>query len=380
MDSTTALVLTVVVTSAATGLIVGLFTWLLTRRSLLTRIGDANVLEVGEKLIDVLATAGLVVDSSNSVIRSSASATTMGLIRNKSLAIAELVDVVDTVRRFGEPVFVELEIPSPGGGDNHWVETRAALAGNGNVVVLLEDKTESQRLDEARRDFVANISHELKTPIGAIGLLAEALVDATDDPETVRKFSRNLRKEARRLADLVQDIIQLSRVQSKDVLTAVEPVDVSAIVQEAAERCSILAESKGISVNVSPAPNSTVVGDRELLTVAVKNLIDNGIIYSDEGKRVGVGVTTTKNSVKVAVADVGIGIPKNEQGRIFERFYRVDASRSRRTGGNGLGLSLVKHIVHSHGGEITVFSKPGVGSTFTITIPRFNAPQNGEAE
>ncbi len=380
MDSTTALVLTVVVTSAATGLIVGLFTWLLTRRSLLTRIGDANVLEVGEKLIDVLATAGLVVDSSNSVIRSSASATTMGLIRNKSLAIAELVDVVDTVRRFGEPVFVELEIPSPGGGDNHWVETRAALAGNGNVVVLLEDKTESQRLDEARRDFVANISHELKTPIGAIGLLAEALVDATDDPETVRKFSRNLRKEARRLADLVQDIIQLSRVQSKDVLAAVEPVDVSAIVQEAAERCSILAESKGISVNVSPAPNSTVVGDRELLTVAVKNLIDNGIIYSDEGKRVGVGVTTTKNSVKVAVADVGIGIPKNEQGRIFERFYRVDASRSRRTGGNGLGLSLVKHIVHSHGGEITVFSKPGVGSTFTITIPRFNAPQNGEAE
>ncbi len=380
MDSTTALVLTVVVTSAATGLIVGLFTWLLTRRSLLTRIGDANVLEVGEKLIDVLATAGLVVDSSNSVIRSSASATTMGLIRNKSLAIAELVDVVDTVRRFGEPVFVELEIPSPGGGDNHWVETRAALAGNGNVVVLLEDKTESQRLDEARRDFVANISHELKTPIGAIGLLAEALVDATDDPETVRKFSRNLRKEARRLADLVQDIIQLSRVQSKDVLAAVEPVDVSAIVQEAAERCSILAESKGISVNVSPAPNSTVVGDRELLTVAVKNLIDNGIIYSDEGKRVGVGVTTTKNSVKVAVADVGIGIPKNEQGRIFERFYRVDASRSRRTGGNGLGLSLVKHIVHSHGGEITVFSKPGVGSTFTITIPRFDAPQNGEAE
>lgn len=380
MDSTTALVLTVVVTSAATGLIVGLFTWLLTRRSLLTRIGDANVLEVGEKLIDVLATAGLVVDSSNSVIRSSASATTMGLIRNKSLAIAELVDVVDTVRRFGEPVFVELEIPSPGGGDNHWVETRAALAGNGNVVVLLEDKTESQRLDEARRDFVANISHELKTPIGAIGLLAEALVDATDDPETVRKFSRNLRKEARRLAALVQDIIQLSRVQSKDVLAAVEPVDVSAIVQEAAERCSILAESKGISVNVSPAPNSTVVGDRELLTVAVKNLIDNGIIYSDEGKRVGVGVTTTKNSVKVAVADVGIGIPKNEQGRIFERFYRVDASRSRRTGGNGLGLSLVKHIVHSHGGEITVFSKPGVGSTFTITIPRFDAPQNGEAE
>ncbi len=380
MDSTTALVLTVVVTSAATGLIVGLFTWLLTRRSLLTRIGDANVLEVGEKLIDVLATAGLVVDSSNSVIRSSASATTMGLIRNKSLAIAELVDVVDTVRRFGEPVFVELEIPSPGGGDNHWVETRAALAGNGNVVVLLEDKTESQRLDEARRDFVANISHELKTPIGAIGLLAEALVDATDDPETVRKFSRNLRKEARRLADLVQDIIQLSRVQSKDVLAAVEPVDVSAIVQEAAERCSILAESKGIAVNVSPAPNSTVVGDRELLTVALKNLIDNGIIYSDEGKRVGVGVTTTKNSVKVAVADVGIGIPKNEQGRIFERFYRVDASRSRRTGGNGLGLSLVKHIVHSHGGEITVFSKPGVGSTFTITIPRFDAPQNGEAE
>lgn len=378
MNSTTALALIVLAAVGATGLVVGLITWLLTRRALVNRIGDANVLEVGQKLIDVLATAGLVVDSSNTVIRSSASATTMGLVRNKSLAVAELVDVVDTVRRFGEPVFVELEIPSPGGGDDHWVETRAALAGNGNVVVLLEDKTESHRLDDARRDFLANISHELKTPIGAIGLLAEALVDATDDPETVRKFSKNLRKEALRLGALVQDIIQLSRVQSKDVLGAAQPVDVSAIVHEAAERCVILAESKDITITVNPLPDVLVVGDPELLTVAVKNLIENGIKYSDDGKHVGVGVTTSKNNVKISVADVGVGIPKDEQKRIFERFYRVDSSRSRQTGGTGLGLSLVKHIVFSHGGEITLFSKPKVGSTFTITLPRFEPAQDGE--
>lgn len=378
MTSTSALVLTVLATVSATGLIVGLFTWLLTRRSLLTRIADANVLEVGEKLIDVLATAGLVVDGSNSVIRSSASATTMGLIRNKSLAIAELVDVVDTVRRFGDPVFVELEIPSPGGGDDHWVEVRAALAGNGNVVVLLEDKTESHRLDDARRDFLANISHELKTPIGAIGLLAEALVDATDDPETVRKFSKSLRKESRRLADLVQDIIQLSRVQSKDVLGAARPIEMAMVVEDAAERCAILAESKDIAVTVNAQPDVYVVGDRELLTVAVKNLVDNAIKYSEDGKHVGIGVTTSKNSVQISVADVGVGIPKDEQNRIFERFYRVDASRSRQTGGTGLGLSLVKHIVFSHGGEITLFSQPKVGSTFTISLPKYDFQPDGE--
>lgn len=378
MDSTTILALIVLAAVLATGLVVGLFTWLFTRRSLLTRIGDANVLEVGEKLIDVLATAGLVIDSSNTVIRSSASATTMGLIRNKSLAVPELVDVVDSVRRFGEPVFVELQIPSPGGGDDHWVETRAALAGNGNVVLLLEDKTESHRLDDARRDFLVNISHELKTPIGAIGLLAEALVDATDDPDTVKKFSRNLRKEARRLGDLVQDIIQLSQVQSKDVLGTVKPIDVTEIAQEAVDRCAILAESKNITVNLSPLPDVFVVGDKELLTVAIKNLIDNGIKYSDNGKHVGVGVSKSKNTVKISVADVGMGIPKSEHKRIFERFYRVDASRSRQTGGTGLGLSMVKHIVLNHGGDVSLFSKPGVGSTFTISLPRFDKQPDGE--
>ncbi|MEN9740927.1 MAG: hypothetical protein RLZ72_1193 [Actinomycetota bacterium] len=379
MTSVSAVILTVVATAAGTGLIVGLFTWLLTRRSMLNRIADHNVMEVGDKLIDVLATAGLVVDNSNTVIRASATATTMGLIRNKSLAIPELIDVVSTVRRFGEPVYTELEIPSPGGGDNHWVETRAALAGNGNVVVLLEDKTESHRLDEARRDFLVNISHELKTPIGAIGLLAEALVDATDDPETVRKFSKNLRKEARRLGDLVQDIIQLSRVQTKDVLSKAQPVDVAEIVEDAAERCAILAESKNIAVTVNAQPGTFVVGDAELLTVAIKNLVDNAIKYSDEGKHVGVGVTVSKSRVSIAVADVGYGIPKDEQNRIFERFYRVDSSRSRQTGGTGLGLALVKHIVFSHGGEITLFSQKGVGSTFTVSLPLYELPTEESA-
>lgn len=372
--------LTVVVAVFATGFVVGLFTWLLTRRVLLNQLGDRSVLEVGEKLIDVLATAGLVIDDSNTVVRASATASTMGLIRNKALAHAALIELADKVRRKGNIVNSELEILNTAGNDFIWVEARAALAGNGNVVILLEDKTESNRLDAARRDFVANISHELKTPIGAIGLLAEALVDATDNPEMVQKFSKNLRKEARRLGDLVGDIIQLSRIQTKEVLANAQPVEVPLVVAEAAERCAILAEAKSITVTLNSRDDIYVVGDGELLVVAVKNLIDNAIKYSEDGKHVGVGVTVEHGSVSIAIADVGVGIPKEEQSRIFERFYRVDASRSRQTGGTGLGLSLVKHIVHGHGGEISVFSQKGVGSTFTITLPQYEPTQIGDEQ
>jgi two-component system sensor histidine kinase SenX3 len=298
----------------------------------------------------------------------------MGLINNRSLAVPELVAIVDEVRRSGEPVYQELELARKS-GDYYWVDVRAALASNGNVVLLLEDNTEGHRLDDARRDFIANISHELKTPIGAIGLLAEALVGATDDPETVRKFSKNLLKESRRLADLVQDIIQLSRVQSNEVLRKATPVRISDIIAEATERCAILAESQKISITVECPESEYVVGDSELLIVAVKNLIDNAIQYSEPKKRVGIGVNATENSVQIAVADAGMGIPQDEQARIFERFYRVDASRSRQTGGTGLGLSLVKHIALSHGGEVTLFSQVGIGSTFTIRLPRFDPAQ-----
>jgi two-component system sensor histidine kinase SenX3 len=298
----------------------------------------------------------------------------MGLINNRSLAVPELVAIVDEVRRSGEPVYQELELARKS-GDYYWVDVRAALASNGNVVLLLEDNTEGHRLDDARRDFIANISHELKTPIGAIGLLAEALVGATDDPDTVQKFSKNLLKESRRLADLVQDIIQLSRVQSNEVLRKATPVRISDIIAEATERCAILAESQKISITVECPESEYVVGDSELLIVAVKNLIDNAIQYSEPKNRVGIGVKATDNSVQIAVADAGMGIPQDEQARIFERFYRVDVSRSRQTGGTGLGLSLVKHIALSHGGEVTLFSQVGIGSTFTIRLPRFDPTQ-----
>jgi two-component system sensor histidine kinase SenX3 len=374
MTSESTFVLAVLGATIASGLIVGLFTWLLTSRSVAGRIVDHNVLEVGEKLIDVLATAGMVIDHSNSVVRYSASATAMGLIHNRSLAVPELVAIVNDVRRSGEPAYHELEL-ARSSGEFYWVDVRAARAGNGNVVLLLEDNTEGHRLDDARRDFIANISHELKTPIGAIGLLAEALVDATDDPETVRKFSKNLLKESRRLTDLVQDIIQLSRVQSNEVLRKASPVRISDIIAEATERCSIMAESRSIAISVECPESVYVVGDAELLVVAVKNLIDNAVQYSEPKKHVGIGVTTSANSVQIAVADAGMGIPKEEQARIFERFYRVDTSRSRQTGGTGLGLSLVKHIALSHGGEVTLFSQVGVGSTFTIRLPRFDPTQ-----
>ena len=374
MTSPSAVAIYVICAATVVGLIVGLFTWLLTRRKYSNTIADHNVLEVGEKLIDVLATAGMVVDDSNTAVRFSASATAMGLVNNRTLVISELVSIVDEVRETGEPVYQELELARPS-GEFFWVQVRAARASNGNVVLLLEDNTEGHRLDDARRDFIANISHELKTPIGAIGLLAEALVDATDDPKTVKKFSANLLKESRRLADLVQDIIQLSRVQANEVLRKAIPVRVSDIVAEATERCAILAESRKTDLTVECPDFAYVVGDSELLTVAVKNLIDNAIQYSEPRSHVGIGVSMSDNFVEIAVADAGMGIPKDEQARIFERFYRVDASRSRQTGGTGLGLSLVKHIALSHGGEVTLFSQVGVGSTFTLRLPRLNQTQ-----
>jgi two-component system sensor histidine kinase SenX3 len=241
----------------------------------------------------------------------------------------------------------------------------------------VDDRTEARRVEEIRRDFTANVSHELKTPIGALHLLAEAVQDAADEPEAVRHFAARMLQESQRLSTLVQEIIDLSRLQVADALHPPVPVGVDEVVADAVDRCRLVAQAKGIDVIIGGDTGSTVYGDHNLLVTAVRNLVDNAISYSGDGTRVGVGVRRESELVEISVTDQGIGIVAEDQKRVFERFYRVDPARSRATGGTGLGLSIVKHVAANHGGEVTVWSMPGQGSTFTLRLPESTVPPSG---
>ena len=224
-------------------------------------------------------------------------------------------------------------------------------------------------VEEVRRDFVANVSHELKTPVGGLGLLAEAILDAKDDPEAVERFAGRMQVESHRLAQLVKEIVDLSRLQVADTLHEPRLVDVTAAVHEAIDYSRVGADAKQIEIAEACAPDLKVFGDEDLLVTAVRNLVGNAVAYSDPGTRVAVGGRRSGDMVEITVTDQGHGIPEAEQARIFERFYRVDAARSRATGGTGLGLAIVKHICANHGGDVSVWSEEGRGSTFTIRLP-----------
>jgi two-component system sensor histidine kinase SenX3 len=235
-------------------------------------------------------------------------------------------------------------------------------------------RTEARRVEAVRRDFVANVSHELKTPVGALSLLAEAVEDAADDPVAVRRFTQRMHREARRLTQLVQEIIDLSRLQAAEGVVEPARLEVDALIAEAVDRTGSVAHERGSEVVVAGTRGAQVVGDRELLVTAVRNLVHNALAYSPEGSRVVVEVRRTEvadggRAVDVAVCDRGVGISAADVERIFERFYRVDAARSRLTGGTGLGLSIVKHVAGNHGGDVRVWSVEGEGSTFTLRLP-----------
>jgi two-component system sensor histidine kinase SenX3 len=334
-----------------------------------TLVQSQSIPDGAAEVLDVLATAGMVLDGSNTVLRATTGAQAYGLVQNRLLIHSALVDLVDRARESGEPEHIDTELSTGLRGEVVFVHARAARLGSRYVMLLVDDRTESRRLEETRRDFVANISHELKTPIGAVSLLAEALQDAVDDPIMVKKFAANLQRESSRLASLVQDIIQLSRLQSAETVANASLIDLSAVVAEAVERNHFLAENKQIRIRVDAPRGHMIYGDHEMLSTAVKNLIENAILYSESGGQVGVGLRNVNGVAEISVADNGVGIPTEEQERIFERFYRVDASRSRQTGGTGLGLSIVKHVAMNHRGEVRLFSQPGLGSTFTLRLP-----------
>ena len=321
-------------------------------------------------VIATMHNPAVVVDPSNTVVAASPQALTVGLVVRRKLVHRELVDLVDRVRKSGEMGAEDLELPRGRGSDQiGYLSFRAAQLGNRYVLVTADDLTETRRIDEVRRDFVANISHELKTPIGAIGLLSETLVAAADEPQHVRKFAAQLVTESERLAALTKDIIELSRLQSVDTLENSEETSIDRIVQAAVDANEIVARARDIELVRAKKSKLRVMGDPALLQIAVSNLIANAVKYSPDNTRVGVGVRSAKGFVEIAVTDQGVGIPEADLDRVFERFYRVDPARSRATGGTGLGLAIVKHVVGNHGGDVRVWSQPGKGSTFTIRLP-----------
>jgi two-component system sensor histidine kinase SenX3 len=323
-----------------------------------------------DEVIDSLESAGVVIDSSNNVIKASTGALAFGLVWNQALVHQPIVDLVDQVRRDGIPVSQELDVArGPFGEAQLTLLVRVARLGTRFVLLLADDRTEAHRPEEVRRDFVANVSHELKTPIGAVSLLAEALASAAGEPDEVKRFAKRLTQESERLAGITTEIIELSRLQAGDPLTSAERVSVDTVIAQAVERNRVAAESHRISLVPSGKIRSEVFGDQQLLVTAVHNLIANAIQYSPDGSRIGVGVSTGNGVVEISVTDQGVGIPEGERDRVFERFFRVDTARSRNTGGSGLGLAIVKHVVQNHGGDVRVWSQQGRGSTFTIRLP-----------
>lgn len=318
-----------------------------------------------------LRSSAMVLDAQDRVVEAAPSAYAYGVLRSGVLEDADLVALAAASRR--DHVVHDGIVTIQGTTRREppvVLSARAAPLPMDRVLLLLDDFTAEQRSEEARRDFVANISHELKTPVGAIGLLADAVAAAADQPEAVARFAGRLQTESARLARLVSEIIDLSRLQFDNPVEGAKAVPVDAVVSEAMDRCRAAAERTGIRLVRGGPPGAEVVGDKQMLVTAVANLVENAVAYSPPNTRVAVSVRTHEDVVEIAVSDQGIGIPENEVDRIFERFYRVDSARSRLTGGTGLGLSIVKHIVASHRGEVSVWSVPGAGSTFTLRLPK----------
>lgn len=340
-----------------------------------------------DELLEHVQIAAVAVSAAGDVVYGNPAADQLGVVSGGRLDAA-LREVVRTARRDGEERSSVLRLAGPGlhtprglRGPATGVEVavRARPLAPDLVAVLAEDVTEAQRVESVRRDFVANVSHEIKTPVGALALLSEAALEAGDDAEAARRFLARIRHEAVRLGRLVGELIDLSRLQGGEAPPPRLPVELDAVVREATDRGRPAAEARGITIVSGGEPGGVVLGSEAQLVTAVANLLDNAVAYSDAGTKVAVATRHRGDSRahwELSVTDQGIGIPADDTGRIFERFYRVDPARSRRTGGTGLGLAIVKHIVTNHGGEVGVWSVPGSGSTFTLRLPAANPQQS----
>ncbi|MCI1210291.1 MAG: ATP-binding protein [Bifidobacterium tibiigranuli] len=361
---------------------------------------------VVHRMIEAMPNALIVCSSQGLVSYLSPGAAQLGLVDRDRLAAPELMDLLAQVDSDG--VLRERELTTGAGEQATHTRVRIGAIDDDAYAVFLDDVSEQRRFEEVRRDFVTNVSHELKTPSGAIALLAETISDAVDDPDAVRYFAGRITKESERLNQLVRHLIDLQRVQDMSAMQATQRVDALAAVREAIELNATSAQERQIDVRLTvdgqmhqmpqmhPSASSDsrfeVLADRESLTTAVRNLVENAIRYSPQhgsvvvvleraGDTAPIDAASTHavptHAVRIRVVDQGIGIPKDAQARVFERFYRVDAARSRATGGSGLGLSIAKHGIEEHGGSLSMWSHEGFGSTFTIELPA--APENTEA-
>ena len=369
-----------IVLAALAGLIVGLVLGIAVirgrRRDVPASITTPRLLPGAGAVLEALPVAVLVVDVAEEVLLGNRAARELGLIRDGVLAaFPELRRLVRQTRRTSQAQEIDLAVPQARIGRAPAVfRARVAPIGDGTIAILLEDVTEARRVEDVRRDFVANVSHELKTPVGALSLLAEALQDACDDPEAVRRFAGRAQHEAHRLGRLVQELIDLSRLQGADPMPAATTVEVDRVLAEAVDRTRTTAQARSITLTVTGDPGLTLQGNEQQLVTAVVNLLDNAVNYSGESSTVTVRACAEGDDVEISVADEGIGIPEKDLERVFERFYRSDPARSRATGGTGLGLAIVKHVATNHGGTVQVSSVEGLGATFTLRLPASESP------
>lgn len=370
--------------AALIGIVVGVFVGYIAAWAVLHRRDEPEPVDPHierRQILDALRSGGALIGEVDDILASNELAAELGMVRGNRVAIPALLELVREVRRTGEAAIVNLDQTRSGRGGRteQRLAVRVLRLDDGTILVIADDRGAALRVQASARDFMANATHELKTPVGAITLLAEAVEQAADDPDAVAHFSRKIQSESSRLSLLVTQIVQLSRLQGEPVSNA-DRVPVDEIIGLALDRSRQLAEQRQISLTRGGESGLVVRGKTEQLVTAVVNLVHNAITYSDEKARV---VVTTRSvadadgdKVAIAVTDNGIGIGPEDTKRIFERFYRVDYARSRQTGGTGLGLSIVAEIVEGHGGDVTVWSKPGSGSTFTILLP--TASEEGE--
>jgi len=348
--------------------------WLFKDKKSTTEVTPKTTIDLstqGFDLLHVIDAESLVVASGDQVIYYSNGIPTFNLVRDEKIQNKSLINLVRAVRRSGAVQEATLELPrGPIGAGTHDLLVRVTPLGDeGLIAVLIFDDSEMRRLDSIRRDFVANISHELKTPIGALSILSEAVLEASNDPEAIVKFASRMQTEAKRLSDLVQEIINLSRLQDDDPLKNGKNFELAEVIFEAIDQSRLTAEVRKISLYYESDLKAVINGDRNQVTMAIHNLIENAINYSPDSTRVAIDLKVRDQIAEISISDQGIGIPEKDLERIFERFYRVDPARSRFTGGTGLGLSIVKHIALNHGGDVSVWSVEGAGSTFTIRFP-----------
>ena len=345
------------------------------RQRVTVEAAGITVAQMLERIVALMPLGAAVVDRHRDVVYHNGRAKELGLVRERQLD-DEAWNAARKTLADGADVEFDLlpgkrQVPGRSGVSVHGQARLLSEQDRRFAVVFVYDHSEYARMEATRRDFVANVSHELKTPVGAMSVLAEALLSSADDPETVRRFGEKVLLEATRLGNMVSELIELSRLQGAERMPDMGAVDVDSVVSEAISRHKVPAENADIVVRTDDASGLRMHGEQALLVTALANLVSNAIAYSPRGSLVSISRRQRGDNIEISVTDRGIGIDRKDQERVFERFFRADKARSRATGGTGLGLAIVKHVAANHNGSIGLWSQLGTGSTFTLSIPAY---------